>query len=86
MSKLKVAVVGVGGIARTHMPGWEASEHAEVVAGSDVSQAALAEWGAKYNVQKLATDVADILRDPEIDIVDLCVPNMYHSPLVIFEI
>ena len=32
---LKVGVIGVGGIARTHMPGWAASENAEVVAGSD---------------------------------------------------
>ena len=33
---LKVAMIGVGGIARTHMPGWAASEHAEVVAGADM--------------------------------------------------
>ena len=46
MSKLRVGVVGVGGIARTHMPGWAASEHAEVVAGSDVSQA-LNRWGQR---------------------------------------
>jgi predicted dehydrogenase len=83
MSKLKVAVIGVGGIARTHMPGWEASEYAEVVAGSDVNAVALAEWGVKHNVQKLATDFGEILRDPDIDIVDLCVPNMYHSPLAV---
>ena len=35
---LKVGVIGVGGIARSHMPGWAASEHAEVVAGSDISE------------------------------------------------
>ena len=34
--KLKVGIVGVGGIARTHIPGWQASEHAELVAGSDI--------------------------------------------------
>ena len=38
---LKVAVIGVGGIARTHMPGWAASEHAEVVAGSDINEQSL---------------------------------------------
>ena len=36
--KLKVGIVGVGGIARTHIPGWQASEHAELVAGSDISE------------------------------------------------
>lgn len=81
--KLKVAVIGVGGIARLHMPGWEASEHAEVVAGADIDPVLLAEWGVKHNVKSLTTDVNEILRDPQIDIVDLCVPNMHHAPLAI---
>ena len=39
MSKLlKVGVIGVGGIAKTHMPGWTASGHSEVVAGSDIDE------------------------------------------------
>ena len=37
MDPLKVAVIGVGGIAHTHMPGWKASPDAEVVAGADIS-------------------------------------------------
>jgi len=35
-TKLKVGIIGVGGIARVHIPGWEASEHAELVAGCDI--------------------------------------------------
>ena len=46
MKKLKVAVVGVGGIAGAHMPGWKASEEAELAAGCDVNGEALAKWGA----------------------------------------
>ena len=83
MSTLKVGVVGVGGIARTHMPGWAASTDAEVVAGSDVSQTALASWGATHGVTKLTTRAADLFADPEIDIIDICTPNMYHAPLAI---
>ena len=45
MSTLKVGVIGVGGIARTHMPGWAASPHAEVIAGADLAPAALERWG-----------------------------------------
>ena len=84
MSKtLKVGVIGVGGIARTHMPGWQASEIAEVVAGSDVSAEMLQSWGDTYEVQKLATDPADLFTDPDIDIIDICTPNNYHAPLSI---
>jgi predicted dehydrogenase len=78
---LKVGLIGVGGIARTHMPGWEASPHAEVVAGADISEAALQAWGAKNGVTRLTTDSAELINDPEIDIIDVCTPNNYHAPL-----
>ena len=83
MSTLKVGVIGVGGIARTHMPGWEASPHAEVVAGADLVPEALESWGAQWNVGKLETDSAAVINDPDIDIIDVCTPNMYHAPLSI---
>jgi len=80
---LKVGVIGVGGIARTHMPGWAASADAEVIAGSDINGAALAEWGRIHGVDRLSTDPAELLNDPEIDIVDVCTPNMSHTALVV---
>lgn len=78
---LKVAVIGVGGIAKAHMPGWAASPHAEVVAGSDVSEAALKTWGADNKITRLVTDPAELIRDPDIHIIDVCTPNNYHASL-----
>ncbi len=83
MAALKVGVVGVGGIVRTHMPGWQASEHAEVVAGCDIDAAALDAWGKAYSVGKLTTDPGELFSDPDIDIIDVCTPNRYHAPLVV---
>ena len=80
---LKVGVIGVGGIARTHMPGWAASEDAEVVAGSDISEAALQVWGEKNGITRLESDPAALFSDPDIDIIDVCTPNRYHAPLSI---
>ena len=80
---LKVGVIGVGGIARSHMPGWASSEDAEVVAGGDISEAALQAWGAQFGVGRLETDVAALINDPDIDIIDVCTPNNYHAPLSI---
>lgn len=77
--RLKVAVIGTGGISRWHMPGWEASEHAEVVAGSDVNRKTLEDWGKTFGVTHLVDDWTDLLRDPEIDIIDICTPNMLHA-------
>jgi len=81
--KLKVGIIGVGGIAGTHIPGWQASEDAELVAGSDISAKVLAEWGAKNGVKRLVTDSAELFSDRDIDIIDICTPSMYHAPLAI---
>lgn len=80
---LKVGVVGVGGIARTHMPGWAASADAEVVAGADINISVLEEWGRMHGVSRLSASPADLFADPDIDVIDVCTPNMYHTPLVI---
>ena len=61
--KLKVGVIGVGGIATTHMPGWMDSPYTEVVAGCDVAEGALQTWGSKYGVEKLTTRADDLLND-----------------------
>lgn len=83
MDPLKVAVIGVGGIAHTHMPGWKASPDAEVVAGADISAPALEKWSAQYGISYTTTDFKEILRNPDIDIVDICTPNMHHAPIAI---
>lgn len=80
---LKVGVIGVGGIARTHIPGWVASEDADLVAGCDMNGEVLAAWGKEHGVEKLYTDPNEMFADSEIDIVDVCTPNNYHAPLSI---
>ena len=81
--QLNVGIIGVGGIAKAHMPGWAASTHAQVVAGCDVDQAALVAWGEKHEIKQLTTDADILFNDPNIDIIDVCVPNRYHAPLTI---
>lgn len=83
VNTLKVGVIGVGGIAKTHMPGWAASEHAEVVAGCDISESLLQKWGSEFGISQLAARAEDIIGDPSIDIIDICTPNNYHAPLAI---
>ena len=83
MTTLKVGVIGTGGIVRTHMPGWADSPHAEVTAAADINQAALQSWGETYGVTNLTTNTAELINNPDIDIIDICVPNNYHAPLAV---
>ena len=75
MTTLKVGVIGTGGIVRTHMPGWADSPHAEVVAGADINEANLQKWGETYGVANLTTDTNALINNPDIDVIDICVPN-----------
>ena len=81
--QLKVGMLGLGGIAHTHVPGWAASPYAELVAGSDVNPAVFPNWKEKYGVSRFYTDPMELIKDPELDIIDICTPNMFHSPLAI---
>ena len=83
MSVLKVGIIGVGGIARTHIPGWEASTDAELVAGCDVREAELLRWGETQGIDRLTTDASELFSDSDIQIIDICTPNAYHAPLAI---
>lgn len=82
-STLKVGVIGVGGIANTHIPGWQASPHTEVVAASDISETTAANFGKKWGIGRISTNSMDLINDPDIDIIDICTPNNYHAPLAI---
>src|SRR5690606_23837136 len=57
--------------------------HAELVAASDINSTVLEEWGREHGVARLSVDPTDLFADPDIDIIDICTPNMYHAPLTI---
>lgn len=81
--KLKVGVVGVRGIARTHFPGWIDSPHAEMVAFADIDTKILKQRGKEQGITLLYDNAQDLFRNPDIDIVDICTPNGAHAPLAI---
>jgi len=81
--KLKVGIIGVGGIANAHMAGWLDNPNAELVAGCDLNETVLNNWGTKYNIKNLTTKTGDLFNDSRIDIIDICTPNNYHAPLAI---
>ncbi len=80
---LKVGFIGTGGIAHTHVPGWQASPHTEMIAACDINETAVKNWGERYGIQTLTTSTEELINNPDIDIIDICVPNSYHADLAI---
>ena len=85
MSKLRIAIVGCGGICRgVHVPSYLRDPRVEIVALCDIvpekARALAADNG-------LAADVVqnwrDLLPRPDIDAIDICTPNYLHSEIAV---
>jgi predicted dehydrogenase len=79
---LNVGVIGLGVGAR-HVPGFEADSRCKVVAMCDSDPAKLAEVGAQYPGRKLTVDAAEILTDPDIQVVSIASYDNFHRNQVI---
>ncbi|MCF2939376.1 Gfo/Idh/MocA family oxidoreductase [Paenibacillus alkaliterrae] len=80
MKKLKIGVIGLGGIANFHMEGILASEDAEVWSICDCNEEALLTKGGELNVPPARRYVnhLDMLKDSELDAVTIGTPNSNH--------
>lgn len=77
---VRVAFVGVGGIAQTHLKLLNANERAEVVAACDVVQERADAAGRDYGLQAY-TDVDLMLEREKPDALFICVPPFAHADL-----
>lgn len=79
MKKLKVAVVGCGGISRFHFPGLEKAG-AEIKWLCDINPKAAEPWAAKYG-SRVTSDFRDAVGDPEVDLIDITAIAPVHKPV-----
>jgi len=80
-NRLRVGLIGAGGIAQSHMRGWEENENAEVVAICDIKRQARQDTAERWGVAKnaLFEDYEKMLEKVALDVVDVCTPNAYHK-------
>lgn len=80
MNKVRVGLIGGGGIARgCHIPGFlSIPEECEVSWICDVSPEALEQAKSLVPGAKATTNFHDILNDPAVDAVSITTPNKFH--------
>lgn len=82
--KLKLGVIGAGGIFRNaHAPAWLNHPEIEIVAISDPVENLAQSFAEEQGVSNVFTDYHDLLALDEIDVVDICTPNLFHSEIAI---
>ena len=83
--KFRVAIIGCGGIAQTHLKAYASIPEVEIVAGVDIKRDRLDimrdTWGLPESA--LFTDWNEMLRTIKPDAVDVCTPNGVHCAPVV---
>lgn len=80
MKELRIGIIGTGMISNRHMTVWSNIPNVKVVAGCDINEKRVHEWGEKYNipVKNLYVDFREMLKRDDIDCIDVCVHNNLH--------
>lgn len=82
---VKVGLVGAGFVAHLHMNAFKRvfGVPVEVVAVCSNDPKNAETFARQYGIKKTYNDYRDLLADPEIDVVDVCVPNILHHQVCV---
>jgi len=87
MKKVRVGIVGCGGIAnQKHLPSLRANADLnEVVAFCDLIEERAVKAAKEYGTPdaKVYTDYHELVNDPRVDVVHVCTPNVAHCPITV---
>ncbi len=78
MRRIRSAVIGAGFIGPAHVEAARRLGFVDVVALAELDSALAAAKAAQLGLSRFTSDIDEVLRDPEIDVVHVCVPNNLH--------
>ncbi|HXT08206.1 MAG TPA: Gfo/Idh/MocA family oxidoreductase [Roseiarcus sp.] len=88
--KLRVGLIGTGFMGKTHVFGFATAPKVfdlpfdiELRTVADVTQAAAQRAAADFGFARATSDWRDIIRDPEIEVVDITAPNALHEEMAL---
>ncbi|MDP4552384.1 Gfo/Idh/MocA family oxidoreductase [Alkalihalobacillus macyae] len=83
MTKLRMGIIGSGGIAQSrHIPSYQQlAEQVELFGVYDVDYERAKEASVLFNITNVYEQVSDMLKD--VDAVTICTPNKFHADLAV---
>ncbi len=78
MRRIRTAVVGAGFIGPAHVEAVRRLGFADVVVLAEIDPAVAAAKANQLGLERFTSNIDEVLRDPEIDVVHVCVPNNLH--------
>ena len=83
MTKLKVGIIGLGGIARSHCDAIAGLDDVEVVAVADLFEEKRQEYMTKYGIPRGYASHTELLKDDEVEAVAIVLGHQLHHRLTI---
>jgi len=83
MKKARIAMVGAGNIANTHLQSYAKMDNVEIVALCDINESRMNETGDLFGIEKRYTSETEMLKNEQLDAVDVCVWNCNHAKCAI---
>ena len=85
MDSVGIGIVGSGWIANIHAHGYAhaAGLGARVVAVAGRDRVKAETFAAQHKVERVHDDALAVIADPNVDVVDLAVPNVLHHELAL---
>lgn len=83
MGKIRVGIIGAGGISECHIAGYKALDRVELHAVCDISGERAAGCAEKYGISHVFEDYRELLKLDELDAVSICTSNDIHAPAAV---
>jgi predicted dehydrogenase len=83
MSKLKVGIIGLGGIARSHCDAIATLDNVEVVAVADLFEEKRRDYMTKYDIPRGYPSHTELLADNDVDAVAVVLGHQLHHQLTV---
>lgn len=75
---LNIALIGCGRISKNHFEAIATQPDAHCIACCDIIEERAREAAEKYNIPTWTTNYAEMLQDPNIDLISICTPSGLH--------
>lgn len=83
-NKLKIGIIGAGGIAKvSHLPAYARMDNVEIVAICDIIPEKAKLLAEEYGISQVFENYMDVINLPDIDAIDICTPNYLHSVIAV---
>lgn len=83
-STYRIGIAGAGGIFKeSHLSAWLENQDCDIVAICDVNESRAREMAERSGAKLVYTDYKHMLAEANLDAIDICTPNLYHSEIAI---